>query len=172
MVFLPLDRYASVDAWRSPALRSPTVPVWVVWALRAQIGVVYAFGGIAKLNPDWLFDAQPLRIWLFNSGSLPLIGPLLSETWVAYAMSTGGVLFDLTIVGWLLWGRSRPIAYAVLCAFHVATWLLFPIGMFPWIMIGASLVFFSPGWARPLIGRFDLSDSAVVDSGSSREFRP
>lgn len=172
MVFLPLDRYASVDAWRSPALRSPTVPVWVVWALRAQIGVVYAFGGIAKLNPDWLFDAQPLRIWLFNSGSLPLIGPLLGETWVAYAMSTGGVLFDLTIVGWLLWGRSRPIAYAVLCAFHVATWLLFPIGMFPWIMIGASLVFFSPGWARPLIGRFNRSDHAVVDSGSSREFRP
>ena len=172
MIFLPLDRYASVDAWRNPALRSPTVPVWVIWALRAQIGVVYIFGGIAKLNPDWLFDAQPLKIWLFNSGSLPLIGTLLTETWVAYAMSIGGMLFDLTIVGWLLWSRSRPIAYAVLCAFHVATWLLFPIGMFPWIMMGASLVFFSPGWARPLIGRFDQSVQERADSRSSRAFQP
>lgn len=44
--------------------------------------------------------------------------------------------------------------------------------MFPWIMIGASLVFFSPGWARPLIGRFDLSDSAKANSGLCHTFRP
>ena len=172
MIFLPLDRYASVDAWRKPALRSPIVPLWVIWALRAQIGVVYVFGGIAKLNPDWLLNAQPLRIWLYNSSSLPIVGPMLTETWVAYAMSISGVLFDLAIVGWLLWGRSRPIAYAVLCAFHVATWLLFPIGMFPWIMIGTSLVFFSPGWARPLIDRFDLSRNGRADGESQHVFRP
>ena len=171
MVFLPLDRYASFDAWRNPALRSPTVPVWVIWALRAQVGVVYVFGGIAKLNPDWLFNAQPLRIWLFNSGSLPLLGSLLGETWVAYAMSMGGVLFDLTIVGWLLWGRNRPLAYAVLCAFHIATWLLFPIGMFPWIMMGASLVFFSPTWARPLIGRLDFSERSRVEDRPCNTFQ-
>ena len=168
MIFLPLDRYASVDAWRNPALRSQTVPVWVIWALRAQVGVVYIFGGVAKLNPDWLFHAQPLKIWLYNSSGLPLVGPLLAEPWVAYAMSYGGVVFDLTIVGWLLWGRSRLLAYGVLCVFHVATWLLFPIGMFPWIMIGASLVFFSPGWARHLIGRFDLSIGTRVDDKSGR----
>ena len=38
-------------------------------------GVVYVFGGIAKLNPDWLFHAQPLRIWLYNSGDVPPVGP-------------------------------------------------------------------------------------------------
>ena len=172
MIFLPLDRYASVDAWRNPSLRSATVPVWVIWALRAQVGVVYVFGGIAKLNPDWLFHAQPLRIWLYNSGDLPLVGTLLGETWVAYTMSIGGVLFDMTIVSWLLWGRSRLIAYVVLCVFHVATWLLFPIGMFPWIMICASLVFFSPGWAQPLIRRFNLSDDAPVNHKSSQVNHP
>ena len=60
MVFLPLHRTASVDAWRNPSLRSETVAGWVVWVLRAQVGVVYLFGGITKLNPDWLLHAQPM----------------------------------------------------------------------------------------------------------------
>ena len=151
MIFLPLHRTASLDAWRNPALRSETIPGWVIWALMAQVGVVYVFGGIAKLNPDWLFQAQPLRIWLYNSGDAPLVGPLLKEAWVAYAMSWAGAAFDLTIVGWLLWRRSRPFAYVALVAFHVMTWLLFPIGMFPWIMIAATSVFFPPDWPRRLM---------------------
>ena len=131
MVFLPLHRTASLDAWRNPSLRSETVPSWVIWALRAQVGVVYLFGGIAKLNPDWLLHAQPMRIWLYNNSDLLMVGPLLREAWVAYATSWAGAAFDLTIVGWLLWRRSRPVAYVVLVVFHVMTWLLFPIGMFP-----------------------------------------
>lgn len=151
MIFLPLHRTVSLDARRNPALRSESIPRWVIWALMAQVGVVYVFGGIAKLNPDWLFHAQPLRIWLYNSGDVPLVGPLLKEAWVAYAMSWAGVAFDLTIVGWLLWRRSRPIAYVALVVFHVMTWLLFPIGMFPWIMIAGTLVFFAPDWPHRMI---------------------
>ena len=157
MIFLPLHRTASLDAKRSPT--PGTVPAWTIWVLRAQVGVVYVFGGIAKLNPDWLFHAQPMRVWLYNSGDLLLVGPLLKEAWVAYAMSWTGAFFDLTIVGWLLWRRSRPIAYAVLVVFHVMTWLLFPIGMFPWIMIAGALVFFPVDWPSrlPFMGRLFAS---------------
>ena len=146
MIFMPLHRTASLDARRRPAPADGSVPVWVVWTLRAQLGVVYLFSGLAKLNPDWLFHAQPLRIWLYNSGDALLIGALLKEPWTAYVMSWAGAAFDLTIVGWLLWKRSRPWAYVVLAVFHVATWLLFPIGMFPWIMMSAALIFFPPDW--------------------------
>ena len=83
MIFLPLNRWASLDAWLNPSLRAATVQAWVVWALRAQVGMVYVFGGIAKLNPDWLLRAQPMRIWLYNSSDLFLIGSLLREEWVA-----------------------------------------------------------------------------------------
>ena len=79
MVFLPLHKTASVDAWMNPSLRSDSVASWIVWALRAQVGVVHLFGGIAKLNPDWLFEAQPMLIWLYNNGDLFLVGPLLRE---------------------------------------------------------------------------------------------
>ena len=133
--------------------RREAAPLWAIWALRAQIGIVYVFAGIAKLNPDWLFHALPLRIWLYQHGDLPLLGPILQETWVAYAMSWGGALFDLAIVPALLWRRTRPFAYAMLVAFHLATWVLFPqLGVFPWLMIGLSLVFFDPQWPRRLLG--------------------
>ena len=153
MIFLPLNRAASLDALRNPAIRTGTIPIWVIWVLMAQLAVVYLFAGIAKLNPDWLINAQPMRIWMFNNGDAPLVGPLLKEAWTAYAMSWAGAAFDLTIIGWLLWRRSRPIAYAVLVVFHLMTWVLFPIGMFPWIMIAGTLIFFPPDWPDRLIAR-------------------
>ena len=129
-----------------------SVPAWAVWALRAQVGVVYVFAGIAKLNPDWLRHALPMRIWLYQHGDLPMVGPLLQELWVAYAMSWSGALFDLAIVPALLWRRTRLPAYCTLVAFHLATWALFPqLGVFPWLMIGLTLIFFAPEWPRRLI---------------------
>ena len=134
-----------------PVHRGST-PLWTIWALRAQVGIVYVFAGVAKLNPDWLLHALPMRIWLYQHGDMPLIGPLLQEAWVAFAMSWGGALFDLAIVPALLWRRTRPFAYATLVAFHLATWALFPqLGVFPWVMIGLSLVFFDPEWPRRLL---------------------
>ena len=147
MVFLPLNRMLSVDAWRNPSICKNTVQSWVLWVFRAQVGVVYVFAGVAKLNPDWLLQAQPLRIWLFQHGELPIIGPLLQELWVALAFSWAGALFDLTIVGWLLWNRTRLWAYLTLVVFHLITWVLFPkLGIFPWLMIAGATVFLRPDW--------------------------
>ena len=155
MLFLPLNRALSLDSRRIQPGEAPrTIPRAVLWLLMAQVGLVYFFAGVAKLNPDWLFQAEPLRIWLYNSAAVPLVGPLLRETWVAYAMSWVGMLFDLTIVGWLLWTKSRSLAFGVLVIFHAVTALLFPsIGMFPWIMIGAALIFLAPDWPARIFGQ-------------------
>lgn len=37
------------------------VPACAIWLLRAQIAIVYFFGGVAKLNLDWL-QSYPLRL--------------------------------------------------------------------------------------------------------------
>ena len=148
---------------------SQAVQAWVVWALRAQVGIVYVFAGIAKLNGDWLFHAQPLSLWLADRTHLPVIGPFLDEPLVAYAASWGSAAFDCTIVAWLLWRRSRPWAYAVLVVFHIATWLLFPkIGVFPWVMIFCALVFFPSDWPRQLAKRV----KAGLDGTAAKELEP
>ena len=151
LCILPAQRCWSLDARRSSA--PVAVPVWTVWALRIQIAFVYAFAGLAKLNADWLFNAAPLRIWLPQHADWPLIGPLLDELWLAYALSWAGAAFDLSIAAWLLWGRSRPFAWVVLIVFHLLTAQLFQIGVFPWLMIAAALIFFDPAWPRRLLDR-------------------
>lgn len=151
LAFIPHDRAWSLDARRGNG--SGWTPAWTVWALRVQIALVYVFAGFAKLNHDWIVNAAPLCFWLPQHAHLPIVGPLLDETWVAYAFSWAGAAFDLTIVAWLLWGRSRPLAFLVLVVFHLITGQLFMIGVFPYMMIAASLMFFSPDWPRRMLSR-------------------
>jgi hypothetical protein len=117
MIFLPAHRAWSLDAWRKPELRLDAVPAWTMNLLRFQIGIVYFFAGLAKLNADWLFKAEPLGIWLAARSDLPVLGPLLGQHWVAYGASWFGAAFDLSIVFFLLWGRSRRIAYLLVIFF-------------------------------------------------------
>lgn len=159
MTFLPMQGSWSVDGRRRGG--GGDAPMWAIWVLRAQLGAVYFFAGVAKLNPDWLVGAQPMRIWLYQHGDMPLVGGLLQEVWAAYAMSWVGALFDLTIAGWLLWRPARPYAYVALAAFHIGTWALFPrLGVFPWLMIGAAAVFFAPDWVGQAYRRVIRRDAA------------
>jgi hypothetical protein len=149
-----------------PSPSNGTVPAVTVWALRAQLAVVYVFAGIAKINPDWLFDAQPMAIWLAARTDRPLVGPWLDEPWVAFLFSWAGALFDLTIVGWLLWRRTRPFAYLAVITFHVATAMLFQIGVFPWVMIALTPIFFAPDWPRRLRLRWDGRTAGTFEPGT------
>lgn len=153
LIFLPAHRAWSVDVWRKPALRLATVPAWTLNVLRFQVAVVYLFAGIAKINADWLLEAQPLRIWLSARSDLPVLGQWLQLPWIAHAASWFGAAYDLTIVFFLLHPRTRKVAFLAVIGFHVGTWILFNIGMFPWIMLVASTLFFRSDWARVQITR-------------------
>ncbi len=134
-----------------PAHRPPTVPAWGLWLLRFNIALPYFFGGLAKLNHDWLARAQPMRLWLTTGGVEESHRiALLQKPWAAYFFSWGGLLFDLAIVPLLLVGRTRPAAFVVAVGFHLNNVFMFDIGFFPWLMIGATTIFFPPDWPRRL----------------------
>jgi vitamin K-dependent gamma-carboxylase len=152
---LPWNRVASVDAWLAArAGRAlPPVPAWAVWAARIQIGLVYTFGGLAKLRPDWLLHAQPLRIWLSANTDFPLVGGLFDQPAAAFLMSWAGAAFDLSAPWLLLARRTRAFGYALVVVFHLTTARLFHIGMFPWLMIAWAPIFFDPSWPRRWLAR-------------------
>jgi vitamin K-dependent gamma-carboxylase len=152
MILVPAHRAFSVDAWLRPKLRSETAPKWALWLLQAQVGIPYFYGGIAKLNGDWL-QAQPLKIWLASRADRPVIGPLLAQEWVAYLFAYGGLLFDLLVVPLLMWRKTRPYIFVVALMFHATNGTVFNIGIFPWVMAGATLIFFSPEWPRKVVSR-------------------
>ena len=160
LIWVPANVQFSLDARRQPGRWRATVPQWAGLLLRTQLGLVYFFAGVAKLNPDWLFEAMPLRLWLPAHTDLPLLGPLFDQLWVAYLFSWFGAFYDLTIPFFLSWRRTRIWAYATVVAFHVLTAVLFQIGMFPYIMLVSTLLFFPAAFhenvlaaARRLLGR-------------------
>ena len=150
LIFLPANRALAIDAWLNPKLRSQTAPAWTLWLLRAQMGVVYFFAGIAKLVPDWL-HGEPMRVWLARKTTFPVIGRFFREEWAIYSSSYAALLFDLFIVPLLFWRRTRVAAFCAALAFHLLNARLFEIGVFPWLAIAATTLFLSPSWPRRLL---------------------
>ena len=173
LCWFPMNATFSVDNWLQKKfsfyqLRTPTFAPFSlkprslkdliynpVWALRLQVGSVYFFGGIAKLKYDWLFMAQPLRIWLAANEHLPLVGPLLTEKWVAFLLSWLAMLFDLSAPFLLSFRQTRLPIFSIIVVFHLLTHFLFYIGLFPWMMIFTVLIFFPPTLFQKLLTSFN-----------------
>ncbi|MDQ3635977.1 MAG: HTTM domain-containing protein [Acidobacteriota bacterium] len=147
MIFIPAHRFFSVDAALFPKIRSETAPAWALWLLRFQVGVPYFFGGIAKINTDWL-AGKPFDLWLGKGADLPHVGYIFAHQYLYYFFSYSGLLFDLFIVPLLLWKRTRIFAFLFAILFHLTNSFLFPIGIFPWFMMLATTIYFNPDFPK------------------------
>ncbi len=175
MIFLPANAYFSVDAYKNPSKSFLRVPQWTIDSIKFLLGMVYFYAGLAKLNSDWLFNAMPLKIWLPSKYDLPILGNLLQQEWVLYVFSWSGAIYDLAIPFLLLYKPTRWFAFALVVIFHVLTRVLFPIGMFPFIMIVSSLIFFDAGVHQRIIGFisriFRINYSKVISMAHEKSYR-
>ncbi|MGK3988940.1 HTTM domain-containing protein [Sorangium sp. So ce136] len=152
----PAHRALSLDLLRArraspagapPSMPTETVPRFHLFALKAQIAIVYFYGGVAKLNGDWL-RGQPLTMWLAEHADAPLVGPLLASPATGLALSYAGLLIDLSM-GFLLFSRRTfPFGAAIAVAFNLSNAFLFKIGIFPYAMIASLTLFADPSWPR------------------------
>ncbi len=147
--WMPLHRAFSVDAVLRPSLRADSASGWPLHLLRLFVSLIYFFGGVAKLTPDWL-RAQPLLQFLEARRDLPVVGPVLAHDATAWFMSYAGLAFDLAVGPLLLYRRTRPYALVAACLFHLTNSMLFEIGIFPWLMLAATTLFCDPSWPRRL----------------------
>ena len=174
MIFIPAHRAASIDALRKPSLHSNHVHGWAYWLLLGTLGVVYVYGAIAKMTPDWLVGV-PVRQWLAHRAATAWspVASLLTHEPVVMFVTWYGLLFDLFVTPVLLWKRTRPIGVACSLCFHLSNSYLFHIGVFPWFMLASTTLFFDPDWPRKL-GRLgdhigQLIDAAGTSSAEQQE---
>ena len=151
LILVPAGRYFSLDTRLRHQQTITVVPYWCIAIFKFQLAIVYLFAGIAKLNYNWLIEAQPLANWLKHQSDLPLVGGIMKHQITAYLFAWGGALYDLSIPFLLLSKRWRPAAYILVIVFHVLTAIMFPIGVFPFVMIGSTLIFFSPEFHQKCI---------------------
>ena len=150
-IFVPAHRRFSLDRLITGRAWPRTVPLWSLWLIGGQLGIAYFFGGVAKLNIDWLSGRSLAVGGLADSTELPLIGSLFGERWTSLFVSYSGLLLDLFIVPLLLWRRTRGIAFALITTFHLLNAYWFDIGIFPWFMILATTLFFAPNWPEAFL---------------------
>ncbi|MCC9166916.1 HTTM domain-containing protein [Pontibacter harenae] len=143
MVLLPAHRKLSLDVRRKPDLEIDVAPQWTLWLFRVQLLIVYFYAGIAKIQPDWL-ATKSMSIWMSHKTHFYVIGPYLNTDLMIWLVCWGGVLFDLTIGFALLWPRTRMVAFWVAFAFHIFNSAVFHVGVFPYFMIAANVLFFAP----------------------------
>lgn len=141
LIFLPANCQFSLDSFFKKSSYTK-IPRWSIDVIKYMLFIIYFCAGIAKINSDWLLEAQPLKTWLPGKYDLPLIGKYLSKNWIHYFMSWGGMIYDI-LIGFLLFSKKfRNFAFILVIIFHVMTSIFFPsIGMFPYIMIIATMIF-------------------------------
>jgi hypothetical protein len=164
LILVPANNAYSIDAWLRKK-QDYFVPAWSIHIIILQLSLVYFFAGLAKLQPDWLVEALPLKIWLPSRADTPIIGSFLDYKWTAYLFSWFGAFYDLTIPFFLLWKRTRLFAYVTVIAFHFMTAALFQIGMFPYIMVVSTLIFFSEDFHKKLWHKiFPQSENSLSEN--------
>jgi hypothetical protein len=157
---VPADREYSVRAWCTPS-RQRVVPRWSVWVLRLQFEVVLVFAGLVKLNADWL-AGQPLGIWFAQGDArLSSVATWLSVPGAAIAVSYAVVLLHLVGAPLLLWRRTRLAVFVVYLVFHLTNAVLLKIGLFPWLTVAGTLMFFDPDWPRVIARRLGVAGSSA-----------
>lgn len=144
MIFLPANRDFSKDVALNTSLYRRTIPYYNIFILQFLMAAVYFFGGLAKINPDWLMHAMPLKMWIGYKSEMPILGWLWKQEITAFVMSWSGMLLDLLIVFFLFFRQTRLAALLFILFFHITNTILFKIGIFPWLSIGLTLLFFPP----------------------------
>ena len=150
MIFLPAHRYLSVDTKIWPEIKTAFIEAWAVNLLRFQFAVVYCYGGLAKINSDWLVG-KPMGQWLAKKTTFPIIGQWFDQHWMVLAMSHAGMWLDLLIAPLLLFRKTRFVAFLSITTFHFMNDRLFTIGIFPWFMVMATTIFLPAHWPAGLL---------------------
>jgi hypothetical protein len=108
-----------------------------------------------------------MRIWLSPLTKIPAFGHIFAAEWVVYSFVIGGLLLDLLVVPLLLWRRTRPFAFVAAVVFNLLNALIFEIGIFPWMMLGALLIFFPPDLVRRFARAFMSAGEPSPDADAS-----
>lgn len=143
MIFVPAHKNLSLDVKYKRVEKEDFIPYWTIFIFLFQFGIIYFYAAIAKVYPDWL-EAKPLTIWLQYKKTLPVIGPYLAAPSLPAFLSYSGIFYDLLVIPLLLFRSTRWIGIISSLVFHLFNSIVFQIGTFPYLMLGAIVLFYEP----------------------------
>lgn len=168
MLFLPANTSYAVDVKLNRSKRQDLMPAWCRFVLIFQISIVYFFATVAKLYPDWL-DGTFIRI-LLSRFKMPILKEIFSYDWFIYSITYGGLFFDFLIIPLLLYRKTRKYAFVAAIFFHMFNKALLAIGVFPFLALAFSVLFFPPEFFRKYFHKSNsVFQSMIPDSRNSKK---
>jgi vitamin K-dependent gamma-carboxylase len=141
-------RLLSLDVRRVPHLKTLEVPAWQLFLFQFQVGVLYFYGGLSKIHPQWL-DGTIMHFLAGGVRDHYLLGPVFANDVAIWVWTYTGLFFDLGVGFLLFWKPTRRWALWGCVGFHLLNeFVLFSsqsrngnIGMFPMMGLAMCLVF-------------------------------
>ncbi|MEZ5009046.1 MAG: HTTM domain-containing protein [Chitinophagales bacterium] len=147
-----------------------TIPNWQLVLFKFQVVWVYFCAGLVKLNYDWL-SGWTMRTAIFKGADFA-DNPFFHSMFFVYFYSWSGLIFDLCIGFLLLFKRTRLLAIIAIISFHLINAQTLSIGIFPFLMIWVSILFFQPNWPIDLWNRIvnKKIDANIENTASKKVF--
>ncbi|MGE0548391.1 MAG: HTTM domain-containing protein [Kofleriaceae bacterium] len=158
--------------WQRPDGAQPTTPVrsWALRLLLVQLGIVYLWAAISKLDPAWL-DGSTLARQLHGP-----VRELIDATVGIKAASVMAVIGELALAATVWVRRAWWLALPIGLGFHLMILVGgFEIGLFTYVMFALYLGFVVPGaawvwlaelpplrWTSRAIDRLTSASTVVV----------
>lgn len=141
-------RFLSLDVRRVPHLKTLEVPAWQLFVFQFQIVILYFYGGLSKLYPQWL-DGTIIHFLVAGIRGHHVLGPVFANDVAVWLWTYWGLFFDLGVGFLLFWKPTRRWALWTCLGFHVLNEFVFfssqsknsPIGVFPMMGVAMCLVF-------------------------------
>lgn len=162
MFLIPAHGYFSIDVRQKRIPPMYTAPRWGRYALILLLFIVYTYGAIAKLYPDWI-NGDAVTCFMEGKSDFPWMGPYLQHEWAIWIVTWGGIAYDGLIVPMMLFPPTRILGVLSSLVFHLFNSAVFQVGGFPYLMLGALVLFYPPErvkrwfFPRKRTGRLALS---------------
>jgi vitamin K-dependent gamma-carboxylase len=156
LIWMPGARRYSIGG---KSVEQTRVPFWNLLLLRGQLIIAYFYAGFAKLNADWMLDAEPVRYFLSRphvTTPFDFVNAIIGAKAFAYFIAWAGAAFDLSVGFLLIFRKTRILGMVLMLVFHGTNhFLIFEdIGWFPLLGVTTSLIFFEPDWPDRLMTKF------------------
>lgn len=145
-------------SWKYPNIKnSNIVPIayWNILSFQALVVVIYFYSGIAKINHDWLYHAQPLHRFFSGRSYMRALGPEGLKQ-ISYVFSYGGILFDLTISFLLINRKTRFWGQLAQMSFHTLNFTILHIGSLSIFMMLFTFFLFPTAWLKRRLNLKDI----------------
>lgn len=141
MLIVPANASRSWDVQKERVSFRHACAAWCIRIFIFQLGIIFLFSGLSKLNSDWL-STIPVDIWFQSKADYPVVGNLLQNNWFKRIIVYGSIAFDFLIFPALIWRKTRIIAFLFLVISSIFNALIYQTGVLPFLLLIFSVFFF------------------------------